>query len=63
MVRDIEAAVDLLAKAIARGEVQPLMWFGASDFLRPLQSTVRWPALVRLMNLPPETASNTAVPV
>jgi hypothetical protein len=52
------AADDLLEKAIAEGEVQPLMWFGASDFVRPLRSTVRWPTLVRMMNLPPETADN-----
>jgi hypothetical protein len=37
-VSEIDAAADSLAKAIAQGEVQPLMWFGASDFLRPLRS-------------------------
>jgi len=55
---EMDAAADLLEKAVAQGEVQPLMWFGASDFLRPLRSTVRWPTLVRMMNLPPETADN-----
>jgi serine/threonine-protein kinase len=53
---EMDAAADSLAKAIAQGEVQPLMWFGASDFLRPLRSTLRWPALARMMNLPPDTA-------
>jgi len=38
--------------------VQPMMWFGASDFLRPLRSSPRWPALVKMMNLPPETAGD-----
>jgi len=55
---EIDAAADSLAKAIAQGEVQPLMWFGASDFLRPLRSSPRWPALVKMMNLPPETAGD-----
>ncbi len=55
---EIDAATDSLAKAIAQGEVQPLMWFGASDFLRPLRSSSRWSALVQTMNLPSETASN-----
>jgi TolB-like protein/Tfp pilus assembly protein PilF len=55
---EMDAAADSLGKAIAQGEVQPLMWFGAADFLRPLRSTLRWPALVRMMNLPPETANN-----
>ena len=55
---EMDAAADSLAKAIAQGEVQPLMWFGASDFLRPLRSSLRWPALARMMNLPPEAASN-----
>jgi hypothetical protein len=53
---EIDAAVDSFANAIAQGEVQPLMWFGATDFLRPLRSSPRWPALVKRMNLPPETA-------
>ena len=55
---EIDAAADSLAKAVAQGEVQPLMWFGASDFLRPLRSSPRWPALARMMNLPPEAAGN-----
>ena len=55
---EIDAAADLLARAVTQGEVQPLMWFGAADFLRPLRSTLRWEALVRMMNLPAETASN-----
>jgi serine/threonine-protein kinase len=54
---DIDAAADSFAQAIAQGEVQPLMWFGASDFLRPLRSSPRWPALVKMLNLPPETVS------
>jgi serine/threonine-protein kinase len=54
---DIDAAVDSFANAIAQGEVQPLMWLGATDFLRPLRSSPRWPALAKRMNLPPETAN------
>jgi hypothetical protein len=55
---DIDAAADSFAQAIAQGEVQPLMWFGAIDFLRPLRASARWPALVKLLNLRPETVSN-----
>jgi len=54
---EMDAAADSLAEAIAQGVMQQL-WFGASDFVRPLRSTLRWPALARMMNLPPETASN-----
>jgi hypothetical protein len=50
---EIDAAADSFAKAIAQGEVQPLMWFAASDFLNPLRSSPRWPALAKMMNLPP----------
>jgi len=53
---EIDAAADSFAKAIAQGEVQPLMWFAACDFLKPLRSTPHWPALAKTMNLPPETA-------
>jgi len=55
---EMEAAADSFAKAIAQGEVQHLMWLGASDFLRPLRSSPRWPALAKMMNLPSETSSN-----
>ena len=55
---EIDAAADSLAKAIAQGEVQPLMWVGAIDLLRPLRSSPRWPALAKVMNLPPETTRN-----
>ena len=55
---EIDAAADSLAKAFAQGEMQPLMWFGASDFLKPLRSTLRWPAIAKMMNLPPETIAN-----
>ena len=55
---EMEAAADSFAKAIAQGEVQHLMWLGASDFLRPLRSSPRWPALAKVMNLPSETSSN-----
>jgi tetratricopeptide (TPR) repeat protein len=55
---EMEAAADSYAKAIAQGEVQPLMWLGTSDFLRPLRSSPRWPALAKMMNLPSETSSN-----
>jgi hypothetical protein len=34
------------------------MWFGAVDFLKPLRASARWPALVKMLNLPPETVSN-----
>ena len=54
---EMDAAADSLAQAIAQGEMQPLVWFSA-DFLRPLRSTVRWPALARMMNLPLEPVSN-----
>src|SRR2546425_5714005 len=30
--------------------------FAASDFLKPLRSSLHWPALAKTMNLPPETA-------
>jgi tetratricopeptide (TPR) repeat protein len=53
---DIDAAADSLAKAIAERDLQPLMWFGAADFLRPLRASQRWPALARTMNLPAEMA-------
>jgi len=53
---EIDAAADSFAKAIAQGEVQPLMWFAACDFLKPLRSSPHWPALAKTMNLPPETA-------
>jgi hypothetical protein len=52
---DSDAGADSFAAAIAQGEVQPAMWFGAADFLRPLHSSPRWPALVKMLNLPPET--------
>jgi len=55
---DIDGTADSFGQAIAQGEVQPLMWFGASDFLRPLRSSPRWPALAKMMNLPSETSSN-----
>jgi eukaryotic-like serine/threonine-protein kinase len=55
---EIDAAADSLAKAIAQGEIQPLMWVGAIDLLRPLRSSPRWPALAKVMNLPPETAGD-----
>lgn len=51
---EIDAAADSFAKAIAQGEVQPLMWFAASDFLNPLRSSPHWPALAKMMNLPRE---------
>jgi serine/threonine-protein kinase len=54
---DINATADSFAQAIAQGEVSPLMWFGASDFLRPLRASARWPALAKMLNLP-ETASS-----
>jgi serine/threonine-protein kinase len=54
---DIDGTADSFAQAIAQGEVQPLMWFGASDFLRPLRASPRWPALAKMLNLP-ETVSN-----
>ena len=53
---EIDSAADSFAQAIAQGEVQPLMWFGASDFLRPLRASPRWPALAKMLNLP-ETVS------
>ena len=52
---EIDAAAESFLKAIAQGEVQPLMWFAASDFLKPLRSSPHWPALAKTMNLPPET--------
>ena len=55
---EMEAAAELFAKAIAQGEVQHLMWLGASDFLRALRSSPRWPALAKMMNLPSETSGN-----
>src|SRR5215471_2115582 len=55
---ETEAAADSFAKAIAQGEVQHLMWLGTSDFLRPLRSSPRWPALAKMMNLPSETSSH-----
>jgi Tfp pilus assembly protein PilF len=51
---EIEAAADCFAKAIAQGEVQPLMWICADSFR--LRSTPQWPALARMMNLPPQGA-------
>jgi len=55
---EIDAGADAYAKAIAQGEVQPMMWLGASDFLGALRSSPRWSALARIMNLPPETLSH-----
>jgi serine/threonine protein kinase/Tfp pilus assembly protein PilF len=55
---EIDAGADSFTKAIAQGEVQPLMWFGAGDFLRPLRSSPRWAALAKIMNLPTEAAGN-----
>ena len=49
---EIEAAADCFAKAIAQCEVQPLMWICADSFR--LRSTPQWPALARMMNLPPQ---------
>jgi len=51
---ETEAAADYCAKAIAQGEVQPLMWICADNF--GLRSTPHWPALGTMMNLPPERA-------
>jgi eukaryotic-like serine/threonine-protein kinase len=53
---EIDAAADSFAKALTQGDVQPLMWFAASDFLKPLRSSPHWPALAKMMNLPPEAA-------
>jgi hypothetical protein len=53
---EIDDAADWFANAIAQGEVQPLMWFAASNFLKPLRSSSRWPALAKMMNLPPQAA-------
>jgi tetratricopeptide (TPR) repeat protein len=55
---EIDAGAEAFAKSIAQGELQPLMWFGVSDFLRPLRSSPSWPALVKMMNLPPDMLSN-----
>jgi hypothetical protein len=51
---EIDAAADSLAKGLTQGEVQPLMWFAVSDFLKPLRSSPHWPALANMMNLPQE---------
>jgi len=55
---EIDSAADSFAQAIRQGEVQPLMWFGAIDFLKPLRAGARWPALVKMLNLPSETVSD-----
>jgi eukaryotic-like serine/threonine-protein kinase len=49
---EIDAAADWFTKAIAQGEVQPLMWICADSFR--FRSTPHWTALARMMNLPPE---------
>jgi hypothetical protein len=51
---EIDAAADWFAKAIAQGEFQPLMWICADCFR--LRSTPHWPAIARMMNLPPQVA-------
>jgi serine/threonine-protein kinase len=51
---EIDAAADWFAKAIAQGEFQPLMWICADSFR--LRSTPHWPAIARMMNLPPQGA-------
>jgi len=55
---EINFAADSFAQAIAQGEVQPLMWSGAIDFLKPLRAGARRPSLMKMLNLPPETVSN-----
>jgi hypothetical protein len=51
-----ENGAESCANAIAQGEMRPLMWIGASAFLRSLRSTTCWSTVVRLMNLPSDAA-------
>jgi hypothetical protein len=53
VLSEFDAAADCCAKAIAQGDVQPLMWIWGYT----LRSTPHWPALARMMNLPPEGRS------
>jgi hypothetical protein len=51
---DIDAAADYYAKMIEHRD--PAATFSAAaSFLKPLRSSPRWPALAKMMNLPPET--------
>jgi hypothetical protein len=50
VLSELDAAADCCAKAIAQGDVQPLMWTWGYT----LRSTSFWPALAKMMNLPPE---------
>jgi TolB-like protein/Tfp pilus assembly protein PilF len=51
---DIEAAANYYAKMIEHRD--PAATFSAAaSFLKPLRSSPRWPALAKMMNLPPET--------
>jgi hypothetical protein len=49
---DLDAAADALERSLTEGTVQSLMWL--PYFLEPLRATPRWPALAKMMNLPPE---------
>jgi tetratricopeptide (TPR) repeat protein len=48
---EIDEAAGWYAKAIEQGELQ--IWFIAPDLVKPLHSSPHWPALAKMLNLPP----------